>query len=57
MKEAAMFDDDDYGKRDPYDIPPGTWPEWWQAIQVILVLGVLVGVVALVVWAAWVALS
>lgn len=52
-----MFDDDDYGKRDPYDIPPGTWPEWWTAIQAILVIGVIAGVVALVVWAAWVALS
>lgn len=54
-----MFDDDDYGKRDPYDIPPGTWPEWWQAIQAGVVIGVIVyvSVVALVVWAAWVALS
>jgi hypothetical protein len=47
-----MFDDDDYGKRNPYHIPPGNWPEWWKAIQAVLVVGVIAGVVALVVWAA-----
>lgn len=30
-----MFDDDDFGKRRAHDIPPGEWPFWWRAVQLI----------------------
>lgn len=48
-----MFDDDDYGKRNPYHIPPGNWPGWWKAVQTLLVVVVAVIGGSLLGWLEW----